>query len=836
MTRIMGLFLLLYLPTTQALVYEPITTKAESGGAGISYTLNSDVANKESNTFLASEKVSLSFSLEVADEDVGFASSLYVLVKLNGKNYMKSSDGSWHPVADDLSDLKPFSQKTLTKNETISAFSDKLLEAGEYLIYGGYLTKNGSIKYNSESVSMVVFADANSQKSYLHRVQNSQFLLDYLNKATNANDFFIAETAIAVSGAPTAAVSDSAASGSSTSNVSGTNLQEVGVDEADRIKTDGSTLYSLNSCGSEGQECLTVYQMTESPAGTSSLGSIEVGTDYNEGNIYLRETDGKKTAVWLSSQFSYSIWAVWDFPGYWGGNKTHLNLLDVTDPSNMQKIKSITLNGTTVSSRMVGDTLYLLTRNSPTYSYGIPEPIILAASKRMGLEKETETNNTSVVSIEPISVEPDGGIGDGAEPIPVEPYPTEPVILNEDDLLPKISFDGGAEIPLVDATNCYLPVQNSNKNYDSTTITLTAIPLDNPEGFNSVCIAGSIETFYMSTESIYLATSQYEYTSSGNEIIYDGSPDYTTDIHKFSFDGGTLSYKGSGQVPGHLGWEQDKRSFRFGENNGVLKVATSIGESWTNDSRTRVGVFKEDANANALNEVSFLDNLGKPGEKLYAARFIGDRGYLVTFKVTDPLYVLDFSNPESPQIKGELEIDGYSDYLHPIGENYLIGLGKDAIADVDTDRGAWYQGVKVSLFDVSDGNNLKEVNSIIIGKRGTHSQALYDHHAFTWLDNGDGTATMAIPVDMHDTVSPYVSEYSSPSDPWYYYDVTHSGLYVFNVNSESAPGVSLSGKLLKDLPASGYYGYAQERSVIQGGSIHYIHDSGISSSAISDLQ
>jgi len=801
MFRIMGILLLFYLPGANALVFESTSNSGNGSKANISYKLSSDISTKDSNTFLATEKISLTFSLQVAEEDIGTESAFYVLVKYNGQNYLKTSSGSWISTASDLSDLKPFSSKTLTKNETINALQEKQLESGEYLIYAGYMSKSGSIKYNAESVSLVVFADQNSQKSYLHQVQNSGFLVDYLNKASNSSDYFINECE-SCSGAVTTTAD--ASSGASSSNISTTNLQEVGVDEADRIKTDGTTLFSLENCNSDGQECLSAYQMNESPATTTSLGQLQVSDNYQQGDIYLHQKDGNKTAVWLSSQFNYSIWAVWDYPGYWGGNKTELALVNVNDPANMSKTKSISINGTAISSRMIGDTLYLLTRNSPSYYYDYP--VILASAKR-----------TSIA-------------------IPTEPYPTDPPILNEDDLLPKISFDGGSEIALVDATNCYLPVQDSNKQYDQTIVTLTAIPVDNPEGFKSVCIAGSIETFYMSTESAYLATSRYEYTSSGNDIIYDGSINYNTDIHKFSLTNGNLEYKGSGQVPGHLGWELDKRSFRFGENNGVLKVATSIGDTWSNDSRTRVGVFKEDDSANALNEVSYLDNLGKPGEKLYAARFVGDRGYLVTFRVTDPLYVLDFSIPESPQVKGELEINGYSDYLHPIGENYLIGLGKDAVPDANTDRGAWYQGVKLSLFDVSDGTNLKEVNSMILGKRGTSSQALYDHHAFSWLDNGDGTATMAIPVELHETPNSYESDYASISDPWYYYDLTHAGLYVFSVNSDSNPGISLSGKLLKDTTSNGYYNYSEERSVIQGGSVHYIHDSKVTSSSISDLQ
>lgn len=210
----------------------------------------------------------------------------------------------------------------------------------------------------------------------------------------------------------------------------------------------------------------------------------------------------------------------------------------------------------------------------------------------------------------------------------------------------------------------------------------------------------------------------------------------------------------------------DKKPFRMGEYKGILKVATSLGESWGVSLRTRVSVLQENSSSQTLEEISFIDNLGKPGEKLYSARFIGNRGYLVTFRVTDPLYLLDFTEPESPKILGELEINGYSDYLHPVGENFLLGIGKDAAADDNTDRGAWYQGVKLSLFDISTANNLKEVQSIIIGKRGTSSTVLYDHHALAWLPaETPGSFRLAIPIDENTTRSEYY-DYNLPSAPY----------------------------------------------------------------------
>ncbi|NIP67558.1 hypothetical protein GWM83_02345, partial [Candidatus Bathyarchaeota archaeon] len=106
-----------------------------------------------------------------------------------------------------------------------------------------------------------------------------------------------------------------------------------------------------------------------------------------------------------------------------------------------------------------------------------------------------------------------------------------------------------------------------------------------------------------------------------------------------------------------------------------------------------------------------------PGEKIYSARFMGDRGYLVTFRKVDPLFVLDLSQPTNPKVLGKLKIPGYSDYLHPYDENHIIGVGKETVAAEQGDF-AWYQGVKISLFDVTDVEDPREIDKYEIGDRG----------------------------------------------------------------------------------------------------------------------
>jgi uncharacterized secreted protein with C-terminal beta-propeller domain len=127
-----------------------------------------------------------------------------------------------------------------------------------------------------------------------------------------------------------------------------------------------------------------------------------------------------------------------------------------------------------------------------------------------------------------------------------------------------------------------------------------------------------------------------------------------------------------------------------------------------------------------LSVVGKLENLAS-GESLHSARFMGDKCYLVTFKNVDPLFVIDLSQPTNPNVLGELKVPGYSDYLHPYDETHLIGVGKETI---ETGENAWYQGLKLSLFDVSNVNDPQQMAKVEIGDRGTDSPALSDPKAF----------------------------------------------------------------------------------------------------------
>jgi hypothetical protein len=170
-----------------------------------------------------------------------------------------------------------------------------------------------------------------------------------------------------------------------------------------------------------------------------------------------------------------------------------------------------------------------------------------------------------------------------------------------------------------------------------------------------------------------------------------------------------------------------------------------------------------------------------PGERIYAARFLGDRCYLVTFETIDPLFVIGLQYPAAPVVLGELKIPGYSSYLHPVGANHLIGLGKD----VQMVQTPWSgeegvpleQGLKLALFDVSDVTQPVEVDAEFIGVRGSSSEALYDHHAFLY---DGGRRLVAFPCTIREFIDP-----ADPADFWWWGDFVFQGVLAYDVDLEA---------------------------------------------------
>jgi uncharacterized secreted protein with C-terminal beta-propeller domain len=214
-------------------------------------------------------------------------------------------------------------------------------------------------------------------------------------------------------------------------------------------------------------------------------------------------------------------------------------------------------------------------------------------------------------------------------------------------------------------------------------------------------------------------------------------PSADTVLYKFSLNNGKIAYAGKGSVPGTI-----LNQFSLDEYNGHLRIATTTGQIWRDDEHTSKNhLYLLDEH---LRLTGKLENIA-PGEKIYSVRFMGSRAYLVTFKKVDPLFVIDLKDPKAPKILGKLKIPGYSDYLHPYDENHLIGFGKDAVEQKDR---AYYQGMKVALFDVSDVEHPVEKFTEIIGDRGTESELLHNHKALLFSKEKN---LLAFPVTLMQT-------------------------------------------------------------------------------------
>ena len=239
----------------------------------------------------------------------------------------------------------------------------------------------------------------------------------------------------------------------------------------------------------------------------------------------------------------------------------------------------------------------------------------------------------------------------------------------------------------------------------------------------------SVETIYGAGNEVY-STQDHLYIA---QSLYFSNN--ATKIYKFELNDTKVSLIAEGEIEGYI-----NDQFSMDEYNGNLRVATTVREMETNDNALVDSVIETNTKNNlyVLNEklekVGELTDLAK-GEKIYSVRFIGDMGYVVTFKEIDPLFVIDLSNPIRPEVKGELKIPGYSSYLHPYDENHIIGIcynTKD-----NGYGGLTNSNMKMSMFDISDMENPKEIFNVDIGDEYAESEVTYNHKALFYKETED---------------------------------------------------------------------------------------------------
>jgi inhibitor of cysteine peptidase len=348
---------------------------------------------------------------------------------------------------------------------------------------------------------------------------------------------------------------------------------------------------------------------------------------------------------------------------------------------------------------------------------------------------------------------------------------------------------------------------------------ITVIGLDttqnNPNPTARIYLIGSTSTIYVSLHDIYLT--QPAWAQNGQTII-----------HRISIDGLAINYQATGTVPGHV-----LNQFSMDEYNGYFRVATTscCAESggpkplWiitTSQQETNVYVLDK-----TLHTVGKLEGLS-PGEQIYSARFMGDKAYLVTYKRTDPLFVIGLEDPTKPTVLGQLSITGVSDYLQPYDEAHLIGIGQSG-TDVGWENAIRFTGLKISLFNVTDPNNPVETSRYVVGGPGTSSPAINDHRAVLF---DRSLNLLVIPIE--------ITAQQTNNTVWYPYQPIWQGAYVFKVTPDNGivfrGGITqLTSGQLSQLLTWPSYNHFITRTLYIGNVLYTISNAAVQMNSLADL-
>lgn len=601
---------------------------------------------------------------------------------------------------------------------------------------------------------------------------------------------------------------------------SGTNIQEVGVDEGDFIKTDGYALYVLSGAV---LEVLPVPQFGMLEKG----GYITIEGQPMHLLIYKKELGGKAVRAAVFS-YVYSDSLPKNHPlrtvltqgrtaaGEGDGlshrcyELTKITVVDLSDMANPRVIRELYLEGYYQTSRRIASTVRMVAyswMNIPELMYWpkLPEDYYTIDNEtrrdrlwKEGIQQAIEKNNAVIETLK----------------------------LN--DLVPRmyeVFSDGEVNIydfAVDDCSDFTIAQDGVSRGFTS----LVSFDLaDDVSAVDGDHIVSAWSVVYASANSLIIAEPAQDWWWYWNNTTYDEA----TNIHRFALDpDGSAHYTGSGRVDGTV-----ESQFCLSEYNNAIRVASTTGQwnRWWEQNpeppETHVYILLPADNA-TLNIVGNVDGIA-PGERLWAARFIGDRGYLVTFRNTDPLWTVDTSDPVHPRIIGELEVPGVATYIHPVSDTRLLTIGYGG-NDQNLDG-----SIQVSLFDVHDfaAPKLLDVLTLIATKNDNQtaqwgwSEALYEHKAFQYWPQ---KKMLAVPLS--------ASRYTY-KDGYNCYEYI-STLQLISVDNDT--GFSLYGSIdhssFYNEQAQEYYWCNQDirRAVFMGDFVYAISDRGVTAHDLASLQ
>lgn len=470
---------------------------------------------------------------------------------------------------------------------------------------------------------------------------------------------------------------------------SGTNVQEEGVDEPDLVKTDGETLFSVAS------GWLNAVDVRERrPRLLDSL-KLQEGWSHElllHGNRLLVLSRG---GFWAEPLPAMAARIAPPAPA-----QSVLAEVDVSNPKALRVIRTLTLDGTYVAARLVGGKARIVAAAQLPVKLPFVQP---KGSTEQAAAEATKRNKAVIASSRVTAWLPSYRLERPGSP-------------------------ASKPRSLVQCRHVKRPVSFSGLGL------LTVLTVDLAKGLeptDSIAVMTDGRIVYASPESLYVATERWDDRPAPGAPTQEQSG-VTTAIHKFDISSPLRTqYRGSGTVPGYL-----LSQWSLSEYRGVLRVVSTDTPAWWGPGRESESFLTTlRAKDGSLVQAGRIGELGK-GERVYAVRFVGDVGYVVTFRQIDPLYTVDLADPERPRVLGELKIPGYSAYLHPIGEDLLLGIGQDA------DEEGRPLGTQLSIFDVSNLRRPTRLHTAALGKGWSEAEA--DHHAFLFWPR---TGLVVIPFE-----------------------------------------------------------------------------------------
>ena len=450
------------------------------------------------------------------------------------------------------------------------------------------------------------------------------------------------------------------------STYSTTNIQETNVDEADIVKTDGKYIYYII------ENKVVIINIQNKMVQESEI----IYTDKIPKELYIKGNKLIVITYGITNIEPRTIYETKDVAYVEGTKqKTAIITYDVQDRKNPKEERKIEMDGTYLSSRMLEDSVYVITNK---YLYSEINTI-----KHTNLEdlKEEEYKPTYI----------DTAIDDE------EKY----IEFNDIRYFDDSKIDNYLIV-------CGFNIKDNQKADIQTYL-------------------GAGDTIYCSDKNMYILKTKEIYDINTYSLL--GSK---TQIIKFNLDNGKINYKAENTVEGRVlnqfsADEDEDENLRIAVTKETYNTQTN-----SNDTNNKLFILDKE-----LNMIGNLENLAN-GENIYSVRFMGEKAYIVTYKQVDPLFVIDLSDPQNPTKQGELKIPGYSTYLHPFDETHIIGFGYDTNNDGTRNIN---NGLKLSMFDVTDMNNPKELFTEIIGNSSTYSEATYNHKAILYINN-----IMALPI------------------------------------------------------------------------------------------